>query len=289
LLRKTRSEGEMNFEEMDNSSNGGLDKEKEIQSGEKQVKKIEAGEFGCTDLQPEKTPVYTQMIKGRLYDLRCIFCKVLPRKDKPRRSELYRHYAQKHFLQELNDDYGHPRLCPFCDFEPTFEEGRRQSTILGHIGQVHAKVENYLPDEAKIPTLMKYPGRCKKEKGVACGGQRHWSEEPKANVLSPLSEGSFTQGMANGIVSVEKEEHAIHRMDGFTIEDEVVEEAEEWGPAHLEANLVCSICGLMFKAETSMQAVKHMQEKHGVKGLRHLALAVMRLVSSGLLIKNSVD
>ena len=116
LLRKTRSEGEMNFEEMDNSSNGGLDKEKEIQSGEKQVKKIEAGEFGCTDLQPEKTPVYTQMIKGRLYDLRCIFCKVLPRKDKPRRSELYRHYAQKHFLQELNDDYGHPRLCPFCDF-----------------------------------------------------------------------------------------------------------------------------------------------------------------------------
>ena len=64
------------------------------------------------------------------------------------------------------------------------------------------------------------------------------------------------------MVSVEKEEHTTHGMDGFTIEDEVVEVAEEWGP-------VCSICGLVFKAETSMQAVKHMQEKYGVKRVGH--------------------
>ena len=37
-----------------------------------------------------------------------------------------------------------------------------------------------------------------------------------------------------------------------------------------------------------MQAVtvKHMQERHRVKGVGHLALAGVRLVSSGLLIKN---
>ena len=45
--------------------------------------------------------------------------------------------------------------------------------------------------------------------------------------------------------------------------------------------------GLVFKAETSMQAVsvKQMQERHGVKGV---ALALVRLVSSGLLIKKSL-
>ena len=48
--------------------------------------------------------------------------------------------------------------------------------------------------------------------------------------------------------------------------------------------------GLVFKAETSMQAVsvKQMQERHGVKGVGHLALAVVRLVSFGLLIKKSL-
>ena len=42
------------------------------------------------------------------------------------------------------------------------------------------------------------------------------------------------------------------------------------------------------KAETLMQPVKRMQETHGVKRVQHLALAVLRLISSELRIKSSL-
>ena len=99
--------------------------------------------------EPKEEMVHMRTIKGRLYDLRCIFCKVLPRKSSPNRSELYRHYAREHFCEQLKRDYGDPEICPFCQYVK--KQFMQEMVMVKHIGQVHAKVEDYLPEEAKIP------------------------------------------------------------------------------------------------------------------------------------------
>ena len=99
--------------------------------------------------EPKEEMVHMRTIKGRLYDLRCIFCKVLPRKSSPNRSELYRHYAREHFCEQLKRDYGDPEFCPFCHYVK--KQFMQEMVMVKHIGQVHAKVEDYLPEEAKIP------------------------------------------------------------------------------------------------------------------------------------------
>ena len=99
--------------------------------------------------EPKEEMVHMRTIKGRLYDLRCIFCKVLPRKSSPNRSELYRHYAREHFCEQLKRDYGDPEFCPFCQYVK--KQFMQEMVMVKHIGQVHAKVEDYLPEEAKIP------------------------------------------------------------------------------------------------------------------------------------------
>ena len=48
-----------------------------------------------------------RFINGELFDLRCIFCRVLPRVGFCNKSELYRHYAVTHFLPDLRREFGY--------------------------------------------------------------------------------------------------------------------------------------------------------------------------------------
>ena len=48
-----------------------------------------------------------KIINGELFDLRCIFCRVLPRVGFCNRSELYRHYSVTHFLTDLRREFGY--------------------------------------------------------------------------------------------------------------------------------------------------------------------------------------
>ena len=84
-----------------------------------------------------------KVVNGRSIDFRCTVCKELPRK--LNRSELYRHYANYHFQSNLNDLFGHMKVCPYCNLD------LRNVSTASHFGQKHSHVENFLPTEAWIP------------------------------------------------------------------------------------------------------------------------------------------
>ena len=226
----------------------------------------------------------TRMFCGRLYDFRCIYCKVLPREGRVSRSELYRHYAVKHFSQELRSEYGELVLCPICGMK----KKSSMCYFLSHLGQVHDKVENYLPEEAKIPRDLLQPRG--KHVSMRTSGVVGSKANKKTGVFPAIPESCSRFELSQR----KREEEFVGReklgadiVDGFIIEEVmVVEEAEELGHPHSDENLKCAICEEMFSKGVLNQAVKHMEELHGVRGLGlQLNISLSRLISAGYLLR----
>ena len=187
-------------------------------------------------------------------------------------------------MEQANGDL---TACPICG------EGKNDRwDLIIHIGQVHDLVENYLPDEAKIPReCQRRWGRntSMKTSGVVGG------KVTKRNAVFPAIPESFCFGLEPNMKDEEvervgKEELGPDIVDGFIIEDVVVaEEAEEFGhhPCSDE-NLKCAICEKMFLRGFLGQAIKHLEELHGVQGLGlQLNLTLSRLISAGYLLRPS--
>ena len=81
-------------------------------------------------------------------DFHCVLCGTLPRPSGPCRSELYKHYAVRHFAHELRADHGpQGRECHDCG------KALSLSSWVVQVGQVHGHVEAYLPVEARVPVV----------------------------------------------------------------------------------------------------------------------------------------
>jgi len=76
-------------------------------------------------------------------------------------------------------------------------------------------------------------------------------------------------------------------VDGFIIEEQVVEEAEEEEQSYLlsqDEKLECAVCGEMFSRRHFKPASKHWKEQHGLrKQGPYLNLDLLSLISAGYL------
>ena len=231
----------------------------------------------------EKDVCPTRMYRGQQYDFRCIYCKVLPREGRVSRSELYRHYAVKHFGEQLKSEYGNLTVCPICGIEIKIWNQMKL-----HVGQVHDKVEKYLPEEAKIPRGMQQPwgkhASMKTSGVVGCKATKKnvtFPSVPESSCYNIESQGK------NAVESDEEKRLSPDIVDGFTIEEVmVVEEEEALGHPHSYESLKCAICEEKYSKSELNQAVKHLEELHGVRGLGlQLNLGLSRLISAGYLLR----
>ena len=102
--------------------------------------KVESEDAELSNISPMK------MVNGISYNYSCIYCSVIPRPRSICRSELYRHYAVRHFANQLRAEFGKAgRFCGECKVDI------RTSNWVTHMGQVHGKVEMFLPVEARVP------------------------------------------------------------------------------------------------------------------------------------------
>merc|ERR1711915_53483 len=102
-----------------------------------------------TNREANRPEIDLDEVAEELKKFMCYMCKIFPRPGSYNRSELYRHYALVHFQQQLKKDYqekySFPCPCPFCPKDSARTIDNRD--IANHIGQVHGKVEDYLPEE----------------------------------------------------------------------------------------------------------------------------------------------
>ena len=71
------------------------------------------------------------------------------------RSAIYKHFALKHFRDELHATIKNKTECPFCPKALT----TNVSDNIKHVGVSHSKVEDYLPKLHHIPSLKKKSGK----------------------------------------------------------------------------------------------------------------------------------
>ena len=93
----------------------------------------------------EQKAVPFKIVRGRIVDFRCHICGVLPQPKKANWSNLYDHYAVHHYKDELRGLYPSDKGCPFCPSK------RKGAQLRRHIGQVHRAVEQFLPEEFRLP------------------------------------------------------------------------------------------------------------------------------------------
>ena len=60
-------------------------------------------------------------------------------------------------MRELKQEFGRATECPICE-----HKAKKWVYLLHHLGQVHDKVEKYLPEEAKIPRELQHHNRDKR-------------------------------------------------------------------------------------------------------------------------------
>lgn len=209
-----------------------------------------------------------KFFNGELFDLRCIFCRVLYRVGFANKSELYRHYSVCHFVTDLRREFGYQTECPVC------QKSIKSSNFITHVGQVHEEVEKYLPAYAKIPASVqgksaKLYTRNRRLKLDAVLVRKNdlygvWPEPPDGfnpatrEIIEPIEE--------------EEEEEAPVYQDGFLIEsvwdDEeplfVSREEEIVMPDYSGARAKCCICGTYF--QDIIDSVLHVHEAHGLLG-----------------------
>ena len=203
---------------------------------------------------------------------------MLPREGKVSRSELYRHYASHHFCEELKREFGNVTVCPVCGIE------RRQ--CWHHIAEVHNEVEKYLPERAKIPGAITYRQPRKRERARMKGKLAH-NADTIACGFPAIPEGYNSGRGINLNEDGEAYSNGPLVVDGFIIEEQVVEEAEEEEQSYLlsqDEKFVCAVCGEMFSRGHFKPASKHWKEQHGLrKQGPYLNLDFLSLISAGYL------
>jgi len=95
---------------------------------------------------PSMSPSPIKLVRGIPYNYSCIYCSIIPRPKSICRSELYRHYANCHFANQLREQFG--KMGQFCG---DCKRDIKTSNWVTHMGQVHCKVELFLPAEARLP------------------------------------------------------------------------------------------------------------------------------------------
>jgi len=220
----------------------------------------------------------TRMFQGQEYDFRCIYCKVLPRKGMASRSELYRHYASHHFSEELKREFGNVTVCPVCGIE--------MKSCWRHNAEVHDEVEKYLPERAKIPKAITYRRPRKRERTRMKGKLAHNSDSTACR-FPAIPEGYYSERGINLNEDGEANSNGPLVVDGFIIEEQVVEEAEEEEQSYLlsqDEKLECAVCGEMFSRGHFKPASRHWKEQHGLrKQGPYLNLDLLSLISAGYL------
>ena len=106
----------------------------------------------CINLSSSVTPSPMKLVNGILHNYSCIYCSIIPRPKSICRSELYRHYSIRHFTKQLGEQFG--KVGQFC---LDCKRDIRTSNWITHMGQVHGKVEMYLPIQARLPGGRRRP------------------------------------------------------------------------------------------------------------------------------------
>jgi len=176
---------------------------------------------------------------------RCSICGHVP--NQPNRSELYRHYAVKHFYKVIMDLVKNEVKCPVCHIDMT---NVKSTSRASHLGQRHDWVEKFLPNEAIIP------------RKTHSGGKRL---RPKRNTIAQVT------------LSMEKDSNASTFEEAHGIG---LDEAGNPIPVTLEfddlcSDIICAIC----KREcfTVAHTVMHVRDEHQIRGLDDVEASFLQL------------
>jgi len=142
-----RKEKNRKFQEEREAKREERRKEIEQKRDERRKEQEKRREERGDSIKPE--PLDLAEITEEMKKFMCYICKIFPRPGSYNKSELYRHYALVHYAKDMKKDYmekyDFPCRCPFCPEDSArMLEGK---DIVNHIGQVHGKVEDYLPKE----------------------------------------------------------------------------------------------------------------------------------------------
>ena len=209
---------------------------------------------GVEDCKP------VRIVDGVPYDLRCFFCKKLPRFGCANRSELYRHYSIYHYANEIKKEFGDVSTCPICHYNLT------NQNVITHLGQRHNAVEKYLPGKARIPDKLSKTssgGRARRARAK----RSHENLWGLPDVFKQKRPGrrpiNFDDRIFDGVFFASTDE------DGYTMEfvvddspTECVGLAEEECPDYNGHAANCSICKENF--EDIKNAVYHIHNAHNI-------------------------
>ena len=221
------------------------------------------------------------LLKGSVYDFRCVFSKHLPQVGSANRSELYRHYSVYHYPNELNREFGrNMKRCPIC-------KDLVSGSSMSHVGQTHNKVDKYLPASAKIPSSVQGKGRARRRRMKGVLGPTLTEEFLK----KPDGWNPATREIEEEVI----EEKPPTIIDGFEIGD--IWDDEEplfvsWEdpvtmPDYSSDSAICGICKMQGKNSyfgDIVDAVLHVHSDHGVLGgSQILMLDADRMLKAGYL------
>ena len=154
-----------------------------------------------------------------------------------------------------------------------------------HIAEVHDEVEKYLPERAKIPNAITYRRPRKRERTKMKGKLAHNPDSTACRF--PAIPEDYNSGRG---INLNEDGEAFSNgplvVDGFIIEEQVVEEVEEEEQSYLlsQEKLVCAVCGEMFSRGHFKPAIKHWKEQHGLRRQGpNLNLDLLSLISAGYL------
>ena len=104
--------------------------------------------------RPPPIPLNPEEVEEEERKFMCYICKIFPRDDSRNKSELYRHYSIKHFFKELKKYLPVRGKVP-CSLCPEGNKKDINSQAYSHVGQTHAKVEEFLSEEYHIKSGAK--------------------------------------------------------------------------------------------------------------------------------------
>jgi len=206
-----------------------------------------------------------RVINGKSIDFRCTICKELPRK--LNRSELYRHYATRHFYKELRKEFGHLKVCPYCHIE-------LKGSIASHFGQKHLFVESYLPTKSWISRGWNRTSGQKIRKKIKVSESLRYEK----SVLPEVPTRFDIDGPGNTVSTV------VAIVDGFEIEFEkeiVADQAQVEKRFAINENEVveCRICKHVFEEEQA--TVMHIHERHGISVSGDVTRDIIAFLTAG--------
>jgi len=181
---------------------------------------------------------------------RCTICGQDP--IQPNRSELYRHYAVKHFCKEILDLVKKEVTCPICCIDIT---NVKSSHVASHLGQRHDWVEKFLPEEAIIPKKTLTEGKRFRPK-------KRNSMVKATATATPDKDEDCNRCIFQDTPGAELDEAG--NLIAVTVEFD-----------ELCSDIICAVCKIV--CLTVADTVKHMWKKHQIHGLEDVEAAFLQL------------